>query len=86
MYRCKLYNSYKTALSIFSGSDKTVCAWIACQELEICKNQEISDKSEIFYSPRISPFWRDSDDVNIDNEEYDFLKTYNKSIFISDTL
>ena len=35
MSRCKLSNNAKQAEKIFQGENKTVCAWILCEEMII---------------------------------------------------
>jgi len=60
MKGCQLRNHKKTAQKIFDGANKTVCAWVLCEEIEIRKTNFaqwdlICDR--IKYNPRVQPNW-----------------------------
>lgn len=76
MHGCKLRNQKGTAEKIFGGADKTVCAWIDCESIDIVmvpiKNG--INCTEYSYNPRVKPYWVcDGDDV--DMTEHDELFT-----------
>lgn len=79
---CQLKNSRRTALRIFHGENKTVCAWILCENLVVRKDFFIRDETRrLRYNPRTAPYWRDGE-KNVDNEKYDHLHTIDYGIYI----
>jgi hypothetical protein len=60
MKDCQLRNHKGVAKKIFDGANKTVCAWVLCDEIEIHTNNFakfdlICDR--IKYNPRVQPNW-----------------------------
>ena len=52
---CQLHNYEKAAEKIHNGADKTVCAWICCDEV---RTKFITDKGiPVSYNPRVHPNW-----------------------------
>lgn len=86
MKNCVLRNNKSTATKIFNGENKTVCAWITCDEIEITpfKNIEVSNKT-ISFNPRATPNWV-SDGVNVDNETFNELYTIDNKIYVGDEI
>ena len=85
MYNCKLHNSAKVAAGIYSGKEKTVCSWIECDGVEVLDSKvpniyDIIVKKEIFYNPKVAPYWRDGD-KNIDGKKFETLVTKNRGVF-----
>tara|TARA_R110002020_G_scaffold393965_3_gene604044 strand:- start:110 stop:544 length:435 start_codon:yes stop_codon:yes gene_type:complete len=85
MIDCKLHNHKGTAKKINEGQNKTVCAWIMCKNVNVIASQNYSFEKFIHeegmtnvaqYNPRVTPYWRDQDDNNIDKHEYRFMLTY----------
>lgn len=64
---CTLKNNKRLAREIHEGANKTVCAWIMCEEAEI--TQEKPEGTEIGYNPRKNPFWTDGTN-DLDNKKY----------------
>jgi hypothetical protein len=60
MKNCQLRNHKKTAQKIFDGANKTVCAWVLCEELLIVK-KDFTQFDEVYtrikYNPRVQPNW-----------------------------
>lgn len=82
MTTCKLKNHKSTANKINAGANKSVCAWIECDHVEIIDKAENSDNlSMIHYNPKIAPFWRDGNDNNIDNSYFEKLLGINGRIY-----
>lgn len=84
MIDCKLHNHKGTAKKINEGQNKTVCAWIMCKNVNVILAQSSSFKKYIHeegmtnvaqYNPRVTPYWRDRYDNNIDKNEYGFMIT-----------
>ena len=64
---CTLKNNKKLAREIHEGANKTVCAWIMCEEAEV--THEKPEGTEIGYNPRKNPFWTDGTS-DLDNKKY----------------
>ena len=74
---CQLRNHKGVAKKIFDGANKTVCAWVLCEDIEIVnltttnyikqfmKFDLMFDR--IKYNPRVKPNWLLNDKI-VDNE------------------
>lgn len=83
---CTLRNHPKTAVRIFSGDNKTVCAWIDCERVRIYTNKHIDKAGSDFadqlsYNPRVAPHWRDDSDSNVDNHKYDRIVSRGRALY-----
>jgi hypothetical protein len=83
MSGCKLKNNKKTAEKIFSGENKTVCAWIECDDVEISyKDPMVCTKdTELSYNPRVNPFWTMNGE-NFDNTMHDLIYSNGTKLFL----
>lgn len=85
MENCLLSNNKKTSEKIFNGSNKSVCAWVECDNVIISDTHEMpSDVCLIRYNPRIKPNWIYDKDVNkdLDGHKFNKLITNGKNIYI----
>lgn len=57
LQNCVLKNNRKTAERIFLGDNKTVCAWVLCENYSIVNENIPSWYSELKYNPKIRPYW-----------------------------
>ena len=57
MNNITLVNRKSTSNKIFAGANKTVCAWIECEEILIINPVDTPGKVEVRYNPRIQPNW-----------------------------
>ena len=67
---CQLRNHKGVAKKIFDGANKTVCAWVLCEDIEIINHTFIQfDKicDRLKYNPRVKPNWLLNDNI-VDNE------------------
>ena len=74
---CQLRNHKGIAKKIFDGANKTVCAWVLCNEIEIIKLTTTNYLKtflkfdlmfdRIKYNPRVKPNWVLNDNI-VDNE------------------
>lgn len=83
---CTLRNHPKTAVRIFSGDNKTVCAWIDCRDVKVCHNRWVDPEDNLFddqlsYNPRVAPHWRDGSGSNVDNHQYDRIVSRGRELF-----
>jgi hypothetical protein len=58
LYGCQLKNHKKTAEKINQGANKSVCAWILCDNIFLGQNTELPTGGEqLKYNPRTQPNW-----------------------------
>ena len=59
LWNCKLQNQLGTAQKIHDGANKSVCAWVECEIVEVHTDypQGVIAAGEITYSPRVTPHW-----------------------------
>jgi len=88
MYNCVLGNQPSTAQKIFDGANKTVCAWVDCDNLEIRykkdpKYTELDTEglTRYKYNPRKNPHWFTDDDNNVDGKTFAILATTERQIY-----
>ncbi len=82
MKGCKLHNNISTAEKIFNGSDKTVCAWVECESVEVVNlNLNVESLECIQYNPKISPHWRNHLNENIDNRFFGAIISQGKKLY-----
>jgi hypothetical protein len=82
LLNCKLKNKKSVAKKIFKGENKTVCAWVECQNLHILPNFfEIPTNEKIKYNPKKAPYWQDDRGKNIDNKNFDMIFSDNKNLY-----
>ena len=86
----RLHNNCKVATKIYNGQNKTVCAWITCEELETVgimsylfsksPMEDATKTSELFYNPRKNPHWMENG-KNVDFKNYKMIFTKGDSVF-----
>lgn len=67
---CQLRNHKGVAKKIFYGANKTVCAWVLCEDITIIDHTFIQfDKicDKLKYNPRVQPNWVLNDEI-VDNK------------------
>ena len=60
MTGCQLHNQRKTAEKIFFGKNKTVCAWVRCDNVEVMPqlpNAVPEGWVRVKYNPKTAPYW-----------------------------
>jgi hypothetical protein len=75
---CKLRNQPATAEKIFAGDNKTVCAWIECDEVVVLPASLEGRPKEaeyLYYNPKKKPYWHDQDGNNKDLGVFDKMFT-----------
>lgn len=84
-YDCYLKNQNLVADSIFKGAYRQPCAWLCANKYEVKQvlpcPEEYGDS--IFYNPKVAPYWRNSQQKNIDNSRFDRLITIGSKIYIA---
>ncbi len=83
MMNCTLKNRPATALKIHAGEHKSVCAWIECDNVEICESSKQSG-FPICYNPKKLPYWTDvAGRLNLDNHEFNKITTDGRQLIMS---
>jgi hypothetical protein len=88
MYDCILKNQKTAAKKINCGANKTVCAWIRAGHVVIRNLGSQSEYPygityEVSYNPRVTPFWRNFQGIDVDNTEWGEILTANRKLFIN---
>ena len=80
---CILRNNPKTAKQIYDGRNKTVCAWIECDDVQVIKPiPTLEDETKIIqYNPRITPNWTNAEQQNLDECRFCKLITKGRKVF-----
>lgn len=82
---CTLHNQPATAKKICDGQEKTVCAWVACDSVEVIHNfitlADVPVCNLIHYNPKKTPFWRDGNDNNIDKSTHQEIHSLGRQLF-----
>tara|TARA_A100001391_G_C4957456_1_gene248920 strand:+ start:187 stop:606 length:420 start_codon:yes stop_codon:yes gene_type:complete len=85
MHNAVLRNQRGTAEKILNGDNKTVCAWVECDHLEVKpRGQYYIPRAKQFchYNPKRRAHWFNNNREDIDNTEHKLLATFGKLIII----
>lgn len=85
LHDCTMKNYKKTAEKIYNGAEKTVCAWVLCNALEVTHNaaaEAPADEQRLSYNPRKQPNWIHAGTV-VDGSRYENVISFGKSLYIS---
>jgi len=87
---CKLYNQKGMATKIYEGRNRSVCAFIRCdnimvhvfdaQPMYVTVNR-FAPQFRISYNPKTLPYWRDAQGKDIDKTEHTSIVTKDRSLF-----
>lgn len=82
MHNAKLISNKQQALTINLGGNKSVCAWVECEKVEILKEGfDLNRYPEpINYNPRVLPHW-EREEMDIDNKQFNALITMGTKIY-----
>ena len=80
---CELKNHRNTAEKIFGGEDKSVCAWVNCERIEIIPQEaSASEWVRVSFNPKVQPFWT-IDGKNVDGFKIEELISNNRALYAS---
>tara|TARA_E500000318_G_C3564280_1_gene214944 strand:+ start:1338 stop:1757 length:420 start_codon:yes stop_codon:yes gene_type:complete len=85
MHNAVLRNQRGTAEKILNGENKTVCAWVECDHLEVRpRGQHYIPGAKQFchYNPKRRAHWFNNNRQDIDNTKHELLATFGKLIII----
>lgn len=85
MQGCVLGNQPSVARKIFEGENKTVCAWISCDDVRYIENGKASPDDfgmkQYKYNPRKNPHWFTDDSDNCDKKQIKEMMTINRQVY-----
>ena len=82
MRDCLLGNHATTAKKIFDGDNKTVCAWVACNEVCVVDSVPALGKLTHYkYNPRKNPHWHTDTLNNADNLKFNVMVTNKRKVY-----
>jgi hypothetical protein len=82
MRDCFLGNHATTAKKIFNGDNKTVCAWVACNEVRVVDSvPTIGKLTHYKYNPRKNPHWHTDTLNNADNLKFNMMVTNKRKVY-----
>jgi len=86
MTGCTFKNSKRAAQKIYDGANKTVCAWVLCDELRVETPGRLVDTSlRAQYNPRVTPNWTVLE-RDVDNDSTGRLHTIGSRIYVTGTI
>lgn len=82
MFNCVLKNRFATALKIYDGAEKSVCAWVSCEFLYVYDGAyPLNLPASISYNPRIKPYWTDGEN-NLDGAKFQRIISVGRELFV----
>ena len=85
MLGCKLSLQPTAAQKIHDGANKTVCAWIECEAVQVLEVNRLKPNEQdyrIKFNPRQSPNWTDGYNNIISGNEYEILFTNDRTLWV----
>ena len=85
---CTLKNSPSTAMKIYNGQAKTVCAWVECDMIDVhykkspgFKGVDTKNLRKYKYNPKKNMHWFTCKQTNVDNKELAKMHTNNRALY-----
>jgi hypothetical protein len=79
---CQLRNQPATAKKVYEGANKSVCAWVDCNDLLVDGATEVHGVP-VSYNPRVAPHWRGEAGENIDGKRIGLLRSNGRQLFFT---
>lgn len=81
--KCRLKNNPKAANKILLGANKTVCAWILCDDVIIAETnpKDLEEMQRLRYNPRVAANWNFRD-VNVDGKDFHLIESRGSKLYI----
>jgi hypothetical protein len=81
MWKGTLKNRKATAQKILDGAHKAVCAWIECEDYNICQNMSMPNYwGEIKFNPKKCNHWTNEQYGDLDGKTYTIIYSYGKQL------
>ena len=85
MKNCELGNHPTTAKKIYDGQNKTVCAWVSCDDVQIWDNDivklDTSGMTHYKYNPKKNPHWFTDTHKNRDGMKFSTMITKQRAVY-----
>ena len=86
MFNCELGNREGRARKIFEGANKNVCAWVACEDVEVRDRDKVvpplvNGMTQYKYNPRKNPHWFTDTHDNMDGKKFSVMMTHDRKIY-----
>ena len=85
MKNCELGNHPATAKKIYNGDNKTVCAWISCDDYQVWDNERFTLNAGAMthykYNPKKNPHWFTDTHDNRDGLKLDTMITQKRAVY-----
>jgi hypothetical protein len=86
MWDCRLLNHRKTAERIHAGENKTVCAWVSCDQVVTFPRFRLWEPIEqrrLAYDPRVAPHWRMAGPAgrDVDGKQFHAVVSEGRSLY-----
>jgi len=86
MLDCELGNHPTTAKKIYNGENKTVCAWVACNDVVVKKRDEVippasNGMTHYMYNPKKNPHWFTTNHLNRDGKKFKLMMTDKRKVY-----
>lgn len=85
LVNCKMYNNKTQSTKIYEGGHKRVCSWVECDNIiSIEKLDESKLGEQLFYNPKLQPYWVDEWGNDLDGIRFQYLITKENKVYIYD--
>ena len=86
MFNCELGNHSSTAKRIYAGENKTVCAWVACDDIKIKDRSDVippvaNGMTHYKYNPKKNPHWFTDSHDNRDGLKLNLMMTHERKVY-----
>tara|TARA_Y100000592_G_scaffold79405_1_gene125214 strand:+ start:116 stop:448 length:333 start_codon:yes stop_codon:yes gene_type:complete len=85
MKNCELGNHPTTAQKIYDGENKTVCAWVSCDDYQVWDNDRFTLSTNAMthykYNPKKNPHWFTDNHDNRDGLKLDTMITQKRAVY-----
>ena len=82
LVRPRLLNNRTRAEAIFNGANKSVCAWIECEDILIGGQKTKDNLASLEYNPKKTPYWVAGGNTNVDGKVFNKILVKDKKLFI----
>ena len=84
MTDCELGNHPTTAKRIYEGENKTVCAWVSCNNVRVVDKLPLSSTSGMThykFNPKKNPHWFTDQHQNRDGMTFEKMTTHERAVY-----
>jgi len=85
MLGCKLSLQPTAAQKMHDGANKTVCAWIECESVQVLEVNRLKPNEQDYrvkFNPRQNPEWTDGYNNVVSGNEYEIIFTNDRTLWV----